>query len=272
MTNVYFVGTPIGNLKDISFRAIETLKNSDYILCEDTRITSRLLDQYSIDYKSKLKVYNDHNASSVIHKIIEDILANGSVYSFVSDAGMPLVSDPGFKLTQALWDNNVKYSVIPGASATLAALVLSGFPSDKIMFCGFFDSKKAKEFININSTLIFFESPRRLIETLTTMKETFYNRDVAVIREITKIYEETIRGSLDDVTTHFKQNEPRGEIVVVLSPPKEEQTNMTEIKELIKYFHGKFSSKEISDIISRTKSVSKNTVYKMVLEFDRNDV
>ena len=269
--SLYFVSTPIGNLKDISLRAIETLKSVDHILCEDTRVSSKLL--HSLDIRANLIVYNDHNAIDVIPKIIDMIKTQGKTFALISDAGTPLVSDPGYKLANACIENDIKYTIIPGASAVVSALVLSGLPSDRFMFAGFVDSGKFTELSKINSTLIFFESPNRIVKTLEQMREIFENRTVAVVREITKIYESTIRGSFDVVIDHFKINLPKGEFVILLSPPElRDSDKIDDLLPLVDGLTGKVSTKELSAILSRYSGISKNTIYNFLLSHgEKND-
>lgn len=262
---VYIVSTPIGNLNDISNRAIETLQFVDYTLCEDTRVSIKLFQ--SLGIKSNLMVYNDHNALTIIPKVI-DLAKSGKTFALISDAGTPLVSDPGFKLINACIENNIPYTVIPGASAVISALVLSGLPSDRFMFVGFADPAKFQEVSKINSTLIFFESPNRIVKTLHIMKDSFKNRTVAVVREITKIHEETIRGNFDFVIRHFETNEPRGEFVILLSPPEtSDSEKITKLYPLIEELHDKIPTKELSRVLSKYSGVSKNVLYDTILNY-----
>ena len=266
--NLYIVSTPIGNLKDISLRAIEVLKFVEYILCEDTRVSSKLLQ--NLDIKSNLIVYNDHNALSVISKVIESIKNKNSKYALISDAGTPLVSDPGYKLVNACIDNELKYTVIPGASAVISALTLSGMPSDRFLFAGFVDHKKFQELSKINSTIIFFESPNRVLKTLCAMRNSFKNITVSVVREITKIYEESIRGGFDSVIEHFEKNTPRGEFVILLSPPQiSDFEELNDLSPLINDLIDKISKKDLSAILSNYSGISKNNVYNFLLSYEK---
>lgn len=272
---VYIVSTPIGNLQDFSLRGIETLKNVDFILCEDSRITRKILDYFNI--KGIFKIYNDHNANEVIPKIIEQIEKFDKTFALVSDAGTPLVSDPGHKLIRNLIKHQIKFTIVPGANAVLPALILSGFESVRFMFCGFFEEKKIDDLKEIMSTLIFFESPLRVLESLKKMQKVFETRRVAVIREITKIHEEVISGTFEEVIFHFENNKARGEIVIVLSFPEKKQIcDDEEIRKLILDLQDKLSIKEISSLISHVKNISRNAAYKVALKymkgkFDNND-
>jgi len=214
------VPTPIGNLGDITFRAIETLKSVDIILAEDTRTSLKLLKHYKIN--SKIESYHMHNehkkADSIINKISE-----GNTIALISDAGTPSISDPGFLLVRECIKNNIEVECLPGATALITALVISGLPSDKFLFEGFLPAKKGrtkrlKELSNEKKTIIFYESPHRILKTLKDFSNYFSpEKQVSVSREITKIYEETFRGTIEESIEHFEKNKPKGEFVIVLS-------------------------------------------------------
>lgn len=263
--SLYVVSTPIGNLKDISLRALEVLKSVDNILCEDTRVSAKLLQNF--DIKTPLMVYNDHNAVHVIPKIVELMSLQRKTFALISDAGTPLVSDPGYKLVNACIENSLPYTVVPGASAVISALVLSGLPSDRFMFAGFADASKFAELSKINSTLIFYEAPGRVVKTLEEMSPVFRNRTVAVVKEITKIYETVIRETFDDVISYFKENTPKGEFVILLSPPEISDTDkIAEFQPLISELVGKISKKDLSFALSKYSGISKNTLYNYLME------
>lgn len=264
--SLYIVSTPIGNLKDISERAIDTFKQVDYILCEDTRVSSKLMQNLGL--KVKFIVYNDHNANEVIPHVLDLILKENASLALISDAGAPLVSDPGYKLVNACIKYNIKYTVIPGACSVISALTLSGLPSDKFSFIGFADVKKFEEFADINTTLIFFESPNRILKTLQNMKQYFEKRIIAVVREITKIYEETLRGNIDFLIDHFSKNPPKGEFVILVSPPaQDDMDKINFLKPLIDAMFDKFSKKDISDLLSKCFKISKNGLYSFLLNY-----
>jgi len=214
------VPTPIGNLGDITFRAIKTLKSVDIILAEDTRTSLKLLKHYKIN--SKIESYHMHNehkkADSIINKISE-----GNTIALISDAGTPSISDPGFLLVRECIKNNIEVECLPGATALITALVISGLPSDKFLFEGFLPAKKGrtkrlKELSNEKKTIIFYESPHRILKTLKDFSNYFSpEKQVSVSREITKIYEETFRGTIEESIEHFEKNKPKGEFVIVLS-------------------------------------------------------
>ena len=218
-TSLYLVPTPIGNLKDITLRALEILQSADAVLAEDTRVTSKLLNHY--DIKTKLISFHAHNEHKVISNIIEE-LKLGKVYAQVSDAGSPAISDPGFLLVREALAEGIKIESLPGATAFVPALVKSGFSSERFIFEGFLPHKKGRQkritsLLEEERTMIFYESPYRLLKTLEQFKEFFgEERKVSVSRELTKIYEETITGSLPEVIEHYKSATIKGEIVLVL--------------------------------------------------------
>lgn len=220
---LYIVATPIGNLADISLRALATLAAADTILCEDTRVTRKLTSHFGI--AAPLKPYHDHNAEKVRPAVLR-ALRDGQVIALVSDAGTPLVSDPGYKLVAEAAAEGVFVSPVPGASAALAALSVAGLPSDRFLFAGFLPSKAGarrqvlEELKAVPATLIFFESPKRLSASLDAMCEVLGARQVCIARELTKLHEEVRRGDLAEVAESYRsQPAPRGEVAVVVSPP-----------------------------------------------------
>lgn len=222
---LYVVATPIGNLRDITLRALDILSSVSHILAEDTRQSRRLLEAY--DIKTSLSAYHDHNVAKRIPGIL-DGLAAGDSYALISDAGTPLVSDPGFKLARAALEAGHPVRPLPGASAVLGALVMSGLPSDIFTFCGFLAAKPAARlralegFATLPGTLIFYETGPRIAASLTDMKTVLGDRSAALAREITKKYEEVRRGTLTELITNVTDTPPRGELVVVLGPRKAE--------------------------------------------------
>jgi len=229
---LYPVATPIGNLRDITLRALDVLNKADVIACEDSRITRRLMAAYGVE--RPLLVYHEHNAAAVRPKILER-LDQGQVVALVTDAGTPLVSDPGFKLVREVAAAGHKVYPIPGASAPIAALAGAGLPSDRFLFAGFSPSKKnarrafLEEFNHIPATLIFFESPKRLKDCLAEMADLWPGREAAVARELTKLYEEFRRGTLTELAAHYQeQGNPKGEIVIILGPPDPEADQLGE--------------------------------------------
>jgi 16S rRNA (cytidine1402-2'-O)-methyltransferase len=231
MAKLVVVPTPIGNLEDITFRAIRTLKEVDLILAEDTRTTGFLLKQY--DIKNQMLSHHKFNEHKTVEHIVNRI-QGGETIALVSDAGTPAISDPGFLLVRECIRQGVEVECLPGATAFVPALVTSGLPNDKFCFEGFLPQKKGrqtrlKELALEPRTIIFYESPFRLVKTLTQLAEYVgEEREVSVSREISKMFEETIRGSLKEVISHYTLNEPKGEIVIILAgynpkkPEKEE--------------------------------------------------
>lgn len=216
---LYIVPTPIGNLEDITYRAVRILKDVDLILAEDTRTSGYLLKHYSI---STPKIpYHQFNEHKVLDNVVNR-LKNGETLALITDAGTPGISDPGFLLVRACIQNNIEVECLPGATAFVPALVNSGLPSDKFFFEGFLPHKKGrqarlKELVEMSNTLVFYESPHRLIKTLGQFVEYFGpHRKVSVSRELSKIHEETIRGNLQEVFEHFYNKPVKGEIVIVI--------------------------------------------------------
>ena len=220
MSKLFIVPTPIGNLKDITIRAIDTLQSVDIIYAEDTRTSSKLLNHYEIS--TPMQSFHMHNEHSKINNIVSG-LKQGKTGAIISDAGTPGISDPGFSLVRACVENNIEVECLPGPTALIPALINSGFPCEKFSFEGFLPAKKGrtkrlKEIATREKTMIFYESPHRLIKTLKDFFEYFgMKRQVSVSREISKKFEETIRGTLLQAIHHFEKNKPKGEFVIVLS-------------------------------------------------------
>ena len=220
MSNLYIIATPIGNLEDITLRALRVIKEVDLILCEDTRHTKRLLDKYEIN--TPTMSYHQHSKLNKINKIV-DLLECGKNLALVSDAGTPGISDPGNKLIEYLVENNIDVKIIPipGPSAVISALSISGFPTDNFIFLGFVPHKKGRQtfFENLakeKRTAAFYESPHRIIKTLESLKEYIPEKEVVVCRELTKIYETIYRGKPDEVAKKIASDEIKGEFVVVV--------------------------------------------------------
>lgn len=211
---------------DMTYRAVDVLQQADLIACEDTRVTGKLLKYFNI--KTPMVSYNDHNGPKVRPKLVRDITAGKSV-AIVSDAGTPLISDPGYKLVADCVENGIKVIPVPGASALLAGLVVSSLPTDRILFVGFLPSKsKAKldaleSVTRIDATLVFYENGSRLAATLKALSDALGDREAAIGRELTKLYEETIRGTLNTLAMQFETRpQAKGEIVIVVGPPAEQ--------------------------------------------------
>lgn len=222
---LYIIATPIGNMGDITLRALETLRRADVIACEDTRQAGKLASVYGIS-ASRLP-YHDHNAAEMRPKILS-MIANGKIVALVSDAGMPLISDPGYKLVEACVADGLYVTCVPGASASLTGLVLSALPADRFYFGGFLPPKSGARknhlatLKNIPSTMVFYETAPRLAASLADMADMLGNRPAAVARELTKKFEEIRRGTLKDLAAHYAEaGEPKGEIVVIVGAPLE---------------------------------------------------
>jgi 16S rRNA (cytidine1402-2'-O)-methyltransferase len=262
---LYLVATPIGNLKDITFRAIEILKKSEYILCEDTRISQILFKKYEI--KSKLISNHKFNENKNLSKVIE-LLKAGSIISLVSDAGTPGISDPGAILVKKCIESNIEILPLPGASAVSSAVSISGF-SEKFYFYGFFPDKKGalKDELQIlsqlNSSIVFFISPKKINKIIPFLKEKFSGRKILICREMSKMYEEFIRLEIDDLKPFDK--DPKGELTIVISEKKNikkssqvlSESDKRTIKKMIK----KLSIKEIVGLINKDNKIPKKIIY-----------
>ena len=219
MGKLYVVPTPVGNLEDMTFRAIKVLKEADLILAEDTRTSGILLKHFEI--KNALQSHHKFNEHQTVDHVVSRLMA-GETIALISDAGTPAISDPGFLLVRECARNGIEVQCLPGATAFVPALVSSGLPNDRFCFEGFLPQKKGRmtrlnALLEETRTMIFYESPYRLVKTLTQFSEIFgAERPVSVCREISKVHEESVRGTLQEVIAHFTETEPRGEIVIVL--------------------------------------------------------
>ncbi len=267
--SLYLIPTPIGNLDDISKRAIETLKMVDIILCEDTRHSSKLLNHLGIN--KRLYSYYEHNEKMRAEEAIE-WLKQGVNIGLITDAGMPAVSDPGYIIVDLVHKNELKVYAIPGANAALTALVLSGFDSWRFQFIGFLprqNSKKREELletINYNGLTIIYESPNRLMHTLKMMEEIFPDRRIFIAREITKLYEEHFRGRVVDAALHFGSKEIKGEIVIVLDSFEAETEEVDIAAEFQKLLDNGIKKSQAVKEVSAKYGINKNEVYKVSLE------
>ena len=267
---LYLVSTPLGNLKDISLRAIEVLDKSDYILCEDTRVSKNLLDKYQI--KSNLISNHKFNEKKNVVKIIEH-LKSGKIISLISDAGTPSISDPGSILVNECIDNEIKVFPIPGPSAISTAVSISGF-SDKFLFYGFFPEKKQllaselEKLSEFENTLVFFVSPKKINKIIPEIKKNFIGRKIVFCREIKKMYEEFIRKNVNELDLFEK--EPKGELTVVISEKKINKKVSQKLSEsdknIINTMINRLSTKEITDILIQITNVSKKEIYNYCLE------
>ncbi|MFT0714089.1 16S rRNA (cytidine(1402)-2'-O)-methyltransferase [Flagellimonas lutimaris] len=223
MGKLYLVPTPIGNLEDMTLRAIKVLKDVDVVLAEDTRTSGKLLKHFDIN--TPLQSHHMHNEHKQVDTLVQK-MKDGATYALISDAGTPAISDPGFLLTRACVENDIEVECLPGATAFVPALVNSGLPNDRFVFEGFLPVKKGRqtrllELAEETRTMVFYESPHKLLKTLTHFAEYFgEDRPVSVSRELTKLYEETIRGTVAEVLEHFNNKAPKGEFVIVVGGKK----------------------------------------------------
>ena len=269
-SGLYIVSTPIGNLSDITLRALEVLKKSDYVLCEDTRISKNLLERYEI--KSKLIANHKFNEKKNLSRVI-DILKSGSIVSLISDAGTPSISDPGAILVNECVVNEIDIFPIPGASAVSSAVSISGF-NEKYFFYGFFPERNSKlnedfeRLANLECCIVFFISPRKFNRSIKDLKRYFSNRKILVCREMTKFYEEYIRTDVETLEP-FK-SDPKGELTIVISEKVKEKNSSIILKEsdkiIIQKLIKKLSIKDITDLISQNTNVSKKEIYNYCLK------
>ena len=257
-SGLYIVGTPIGNLADLSPRAIDVLKNVDVIAAEDTRVFGKIASHF--DIKTRRVSCHEHNEREVIDGLIERVRAGESV-AVVSDAGMPGISDPGFRIVRAARDTKLPVFVVPGPTAVISALVLSGFPTDRFTFCGFFDEKKLHDDNRIRHTIVYYESPNRIKNTIAAIARVMPERKIAIVREITKIHEETIIGYPADL---LNIDAPRGEIVLVVAPAPEHKMSDDEISEIVNDVVANSTKGAAADLAARA-GISKKEAYKRLL-------
>ena len=270
-SGLYVTATPIGNLGDMTERAKQVLSSVDIIACEDKRVSGILMQRFGI--KTPMFPYHDHNGDAARPKIIERIVAGQSV-ALISDAGSPLVSDPGYKLVDELRRKNLDVFAVPGASSPIAALMVAGLPSDRFMFLGFLPNKeKAREKTlaevkNTPTTLIFFESSKRVDKSFMAMAKVLgEDRQAAVCREITKLYEEVRRGSLADLAQQYAEGEaPKGEIVIVVAPPEDKTTAVGDLEEAVRFALETLSVKEAASAVAFMMNVPRKKAYQMALD------
>jgi 16S rRNA (cytidine1402-2'-O)-methyltransferase len=273
---LYIVATPIGNLGDITVRALATLASVETILCEDTRTTARLLERYAI--RTRTSPYHEHNAEKVRPAILER-LADGAVIALVSDAGMPLVSDPGYRLVKEAVDRGIAVTACPGPSAVLTGLALSGLPTDRFLFAGFVPPKHGErarvfaELADVRATLIFFESPHRIVETLTELASALPGRPVAVTRELTKLHEEVLRGSAAEVATRLAARPAvKGEITLLIGPPGEpEAASQDDIDRAIAEALKAMPASKAAAQVAKQLGLGKAQVYDRILALKAKD-
>jgi 16S rRNA (cytidine1402-2'-O)-methyltransferase len=272
---LYVVSTPIGNLRDITLRALDILGTVEEVLAEDTRVASKLMSAYGV--KARLSPYHDHNGAERRPGLLKR-LGEGARIALISDAGTPLVSDPGWKLVHEALEAGVKVWPVPGASALLAGLVASGLPSDRFLFAGFLPPKQGTRRSAIEAlravpaTLVFYESGPRLAETLADLSAVLGRRDAAVARELTKLFEETRRGTLADLAVHYeKAGPPKGEIVLLVGPPAEDAASAADIDAALKVALSEMPTKSAAEAVSSALGVPKRDVYQRALQLKAGD-
>jgi 16S rRNA (cytidine1402-2'-O)-methyltransferase len=272
---LYVVATPIGHARDISLRALETLKGCDLICAEDTRVTAKLLAIHGIS--RPLAAYNDHNAARERPRILAR-LAQGQAVALVSDAGTPLVSDPGFKLVRAVIAEGLAVVAVPGASAVLTGLTLAGLPSDRFLFAGFLPAKAGEraaileELKGLRATLVFFESAQRLAESLAAMADILGDRPAAMARELTKLHEEVRRGTLSELAAHYAgAGAPKGEVTLLVGPPLETVTDTAGIDAALRAALPFMPVKVAAEMIAGLTGGSRKAIYARALEIRDTD-
>jgi len=270
---LYLVATPIGNLGDITLRALDVLAGADVIACEDTRVTRKLADRFGIT--TPLTPYHEHNASEARPKLLAR-LAQGQAVALVSDAGTPLISDPGYRLVQEAQDAGFAVVAIPGASSVLTALSVAGLPTDRFFFEGFLPpkeigrQKRIAALATIPATLVLFESGPRIADALADLAAGLGPRAAAICRELTKLHEEVRRGPLDELARHYAQGaETRGEFVVVIAPPTEQETPAADVDAMLRQALTRVSVKDAVGEVALATGKPKREVYQRALELSK---
>ncbi len=267
---LYLVATPIGNARDVTLRALDVLAAADLVACEDTRVTARLLAIH--DIRASLHAYHDHNAATAGPKLIER-LKNGEIVALVSDAGTPLVSDPGYRLVGAAIEAGIAVVPVPGASAPLAALIVAGLPTDRFLFAGFPPPRRAARrrmlatLSGIEASLILLESPRRLALSLADMAEVFGPRPAAIGRELTKRFEEVTRGDLATLAARAAAAEPpKGEIVIVVAPPEPPAGETGDLDAALRAALEELSTRGAASVVAHLTGRPRRAIYARALE------
>ncbi|MCR5150386.1 MAG: 16S rRNA (cytidine(1402)-2'-O)-methyltransferase [Clostridiales bacterium] len=273
MSKLYIVGTPIGNLNDISMRALDTLSSVNFIAAEDTRVTLKLLNKYNI--KNTLLSYHEHNKNEMGEKIVSRIM-NGESCALVTDAGMPAISDPGVDLVNLCYENNIKVESVPGPTAVTTALALSGFDTRRFVFEGFLpQDKEEKKMVLLDikgekRTVVFYEAPHRFHKTLKDIFDITGERDIAIVREITKIHEEVIRTKLSQACEMYSKTEIKGEIVLIIAGCKESQHGMNTLSEAVDYAFSLINDGEsksnAAKIAAQESGFKKGDIYSMLIK------
>ncbi len=274
---LYIVATPIGNARDITLRALDVLEAADLVLCEDTRVTSKLFAIHGL--KTPLRAYHEHNAAAERPKVITRI-REGAAVALVSDAGTPLISDPGYKLVEALLDENLAVTTLPGASSVMAALTLAGLPTDRFLFAGFLPPKQAarraalEEVQSLKASLVFLESPRRLAAMLADVAKVLGDRQVSVARELTKKFEEVRRGSAVELVAHYDEaGAPKGEVVVIVGPPEgEAEMDDASIDDMLRKALAQHSLKDAVAAVTGATGLKRREIYARALDLTKDEV
>ena len=267
---IYIVATPIGNLGDISNRAKEVLEKADIVACEDTRVTKKLFNLLGLSTNKNFVRLEDHNEAEQTENLINWV-SEGKIIAQVSDAGSPLISDPGYKLVRRCKERGMDVFAIPGACALICALQLSGLPTNSFMFAGFIPNKdKARKDLfmrlkDIDTTLTFYETANRLLKTLDAIKDIFEGREIAVAREITKVYEECRNGLASELIDYYTKNEPRGEIVLMIAPPLSSAQPDIDVEALLRKELKQNTLKTAVKNIVTEYGLNKNEVYEKAL-------
>ena len=272
---LYLVSTPIGNLGDVTIRALETFAAADIVACEDTRVTRILLERYGI--RRKMVAYHEHNEAEAAARLIAAV-GEGKSVALASDAGTPLVSDPGYRLVQEAVKQSVRVVPIPGASAVLSALTASGLPNDTFMFAGFLPVKPGQKktrieaLADVQATLVFYESPRRLADTLETMAEILGDRQAVVARELTKTFEELRRGLLPELAAHYMEaGAPKGEVVLCVAPPGEKpEQSEADTDQLLIGLAAEMPTAKAAGEAARMTGLKKSDLYQRLLKLKDN--
>ncbi len=265
---IYLVATPIGNLGDITLRALDTLRRAALVACEDTRVTGKLMHHFGLS--ARLTPYHEHNAQAALPGLLE--AARRGVVALVSDAGTPLISDPGYRLVRAAVAENIMVTSLPGPSSVMAALTLAGLPTDRFLFGGFLPNKSSarmsalRELAHVPATLVFFETAQRIEDSLADVRAVLGNRQAALTRELTKLHENVRRGTVEEVHASVIADPPRGEIVLVIAPPDEAPPSTTEdIDTLLRAALARLSVKDAAAEVASMTGTARREVYARAL-------
>lgn len=274
-SGLYVTATPIGNLGDITLRALDLLREADFIACEDKRVSGKLLSYY--DIKTQMISYHDHNAQDVMPKLIEELNA-GKIIALISDAGTPLISDPGYRLVNECQKEDLMVTSLPGASAILCALTNAGLPTHNFLFQGFLPpkmharQKEIAKFSTVDASLVYYESPKRLLSCLKDILLVLGNREVAICRELTKLYEEVRKEKIDSLIEYYeKKPTPKGEVVIVVSPPKKNESQIDDLDAALIDALKTLSVKEAVAAVTYMTGKKRKEVYKRALEISKDE-